>query len=81
MNKEELESTFLNSEKFYKEVNELVEMDDIEYLDSIMVVCDKMEINPEDLTRLNLISPKLKSKLQEECTANGMLKASASLPI
>lgn len=81
MNKEELESTFLNSEKFYKEVDALVWSDDIDYMDAVMEICDKMNINPEDLTRLNLISPKLKSRLQEECTANGMLKPSSSLPI
>ena len=81
MIKEDLVSTFLNSEKFYKLVDALVWADDIEYIDAIMLVCDSMDINPEDLIHLNLISPKLKSKLQEECTANGMLKPSASLPI
>lgn len=81
MTKEELESTFLNSEKFYKIVDALVWADDIEYMDAIMLTCDSMDINPEDLLHLNLISPKLKSKLQEECTSNGMLKPSSSLPI
>ena len=76
---EALESTFLNSEKFYKEVDDLVWKDDIEYLDAIMIICDDKDINPEDLVKLDLISPLLKSKLNDECTISGALKRSPSL--
>ena len=80
MNKEELESLFLNAEKFFVEVEDLVYMDDIPYLDAIMMVCDTKDIDPEELVRLKLISPLLKQHLQEEVTLAGQLKPDSTLP-
>ena len=77
--KEELESKFLNSEKFYKAVNELVWNDDIDYIDAIMIICDEKEIDPEDLVKRKLIAPILKSKLKDECFEKGILKKEATL--
>lgn len=79
--KQQLESQFLTAEKFYREVNEIVWKDDVEYLEAIMAVCDNKSIDPEDLVRLKLISPILKSKLEEEGIAGGLLKPSSKLPI
>jgi len=79
--KEELEERFLTAEKFYKEINELVWKDDISYLESTMIICDKKEIDPEDLVKLKLISPILKMKLREEATDNGLLKPESKLPL
>ena len=78
---EGLASQFLTSDKFYKEVNEVVWDDDITYMEAIMIMCDKKEIDPEDLVKNKLISPLLKSKLQEESTMLGLLKPEARLPI
>jgi len=78
---EDLSSQFLTSEKFYKEVNELVWKDDVTYMEAIMLVCDNKEIDPEDLVKNKLISPLLKSKLQEESTELGLLKPGARLPL
>jgi len=79
--REDLEAMFLNSEKFFKEVDEIVWKNDASYMESIMLVCDEKGIDPEDLVRLKLISPILKVKLQEEAVANGQLKQTSTLPL
>jgi hypothetical protein len=79
--KEELIALFLNAEKLFIEVDDLVWKDDIQYIDSLMLICDEKGINPEDLVRLDLISPKLKMFLQEEAEENGILKRESRLPI
>lgn len=79
--KAELEGMFLNSEKFYKSVDDLVWKDDITYLEAVMLECDAKGIDPEDLVKLKLISPMLKQKLQTEAQELGYLKAESSLPI
>lgn len=79
--KADLESIFLTSEKFYKEINEIVWKEDISYMEATMQVCDNKEIDPEDLVKLKLISPILKQKLFEESVENGLMKAEARLPI
>lgn len=79
--REELEAMFLTPEKFYKEVDSLVWRDDISYMEAIMQVCDAKEIDPEDIVRLKLVSPILKSRLQEEATESGQLKSESKLPL
>ena len=79
--REDLEAMFLNSEKFFKEVDDLVWKNDSSYMESIMLVCDEKGIDPEDLVRLKLISPILKVKLQEEAVASGHLKQTSTLPL
>lgn len=78
--RQELESLFLDANKFFTIVEDKVWMDDISYLDAIMSVCDDKEINPEDLVRLHLISPLLKSKLYSESMESGLIKQESSLP-
>lgn len=72
---------FLDSKKFFKAVDDVVWDRDMTYLEGIMVVCDEKNIDPDELVRLKLISPLLKSLLQEEGELTGQLKPSASLPI
>lgn len=79
--KADLEAMFLNSEKFYKEIEELVWKDDIPYLEATMAICDERAIDPESLVKLKLISPILKMKLQEEAMQAGFLKPESTLPI
>lgn len=85
MNPEKVAEEFLNKlltpEKFWTAVNELVWKEDITYMEAVMLTCDSTDTDPEDLTRLKLISPLLKSKLEEEAIANGNLKPSAKLPV
>ena len=81
MTRADLESMFLDGEKLYKMIDELVWKDDISYLDATMTSCDELGIDPEDLVRLKLVSPILKSKLEEEAQDSGLLKPQARLPI
>jgi len=79
--REELEAQFLNGEKFYMMVNDISISNHIPYMESIMYVCDNNGIDPEDLVKLQLISPLLKCKLEEESIAAGLLKETSKLPI
>ena len=76
-----IKNIFLDSEKFFKEIDDLVWKEDISYLDATMIICDEKEINPEDLVQNKLISPALESHLMLEGISSGMLKTSAMLPI
>lgn len=78
--KEELESQFLNGEKFYMCVEDAVIDNRLSYMESIMHVCDSKGIDPEDLVKLKLVSPILKCKLEEESIALGLLKETSKLP-
>jgi len=78
---EDLKALFLDSEKLFKEVDDLVWKDDIQYIDALMLICDEKDINPEDLVRLKLISPALESYLMTEGVQSGALKSAAMLPI
>lgn len=75
------ESPFINAERFYKLVDDLVWAEDISYLDAIMIVCDNTGIDPEDLVKRRLISVNLKEKLRQDAIENGILKQTATLPI
>jgi len=81
MTKEELESLFLTAEKLYKEIDELVWMEDITYLEATMKICEEKQIDVEDIKKLKLVSPILYSKLHSEATSLGQLKPSATLPV
>ena len=81
MTKEELSSLFLTAEKLYKEIDELVWMEDITYLEATMKVCEEKQIDVEDIKKLKLVSPILYSKLHSEAASQGQLKPSATLPI
>lgn len=78
---EELKNMFLDSEKLFKEVDDLVWKEDIQYIDALMLICDEKNINPDDLVRLELISPALESHLMTEGVLSGTLKQSAILPV
>lgn len=78
---EDLKDLFLNAEKFYVLVHEKVELGKLSYIEAIMAVCDELDINPEDLMKVELISPLLKSKLEEEAIELGLLKDTSRLPV
>lgn len=77
--KADLEAMFLNSEKFYKEIDDIVWKNDVSYIEAVMIVCDAKAIDPEDLVKLKLISPILRLKLQDEAIINGQIKAQPTL--
>lgn len=71
----DLSSMFLTAEKFYFEVNKLVEKEGMTYFDATIKVCENKNIEYEDVKKLKLIAPILYGKLYKEATENKMLKA------
>jgi hypothetical protein len=59
-----VESQFLNKNRFTKMIETTVSDLRIGYMDAILHVCDKNEIDPEDVGKF--ISPIIKSKLEAE---------------
>ena len=59
-----VESQFLNKNRFTKMIETAVSDLRIGYMDAILHVCDKNEIDPEDVSKF--ISPIIKSKLEAE---------------
>ena len=59
-----VESQFLNKNRFTKMIETTVSDLSIGYMDAILHVCDKNEIDPEDVSKF--ISPIIKSKLEAE---------------
>jgi hypothetical protein len=74
------ESIFLNADKFYFAVEELVWEDDLTYIEATLKTCETFLIDLEDVYKLKLINPILKGKLLHEGTEEGYLKRSAVLP-
>ncbi len=72
---------FLNSEKFFKEVEEKVWELDISYIDAVIMVADKFQIDVEDLPKLKLINSTLKDRLKMAGMQEGYLKKESQLPI
>ena len=72
-NQTELEALFLDASKFYKQIHDLVLSDDITYVSATLVVCDRLDIEVDDLEKLCLISPLLKTKLQADGIESGVL--------
>lgn len=76
----ELESKFLNSEKLFNEIDDLVWDEDISYLDATIKILDQKQIDIESIQKLKLVAPNLYSKLYEEARDGGYLKKESSLP-
>ena len=72
---------FLTSEKFFKEIDDLVWKEDISYLDATMRMCDEKGIDPEDLIKLKLICPNLRDALKKDAIELGHLPQESCLPI
>lgn len=77
----ELESNFLTASKLYEEINEIVWMEDIPYMEATVRVCDEKSIDYDDLKKYNLISPNLFDELRREAMDNGQIPREAMLPV
>ncbi len=74
-------SPFLNSEKFFKIVEDIVWELDVTYIEATILACDKLQIDPEDITKLKLINMSLKDRIKNNAMDEGYLKKEAQLPI
>ena len=66
-----IESQFLTKSKFAKLIETTVSELRISYMDAILHVCDKNDIEPEDVKKL--ISPVIKDKVEAEAMALNFL--------
>jgi len=72
-----LEDNFLNRSKFTKLIEESVTKNKISYMESILDICDKNDIDPEDVKKF--VSPIIKNKLEAEAMALNFLPKENSL--
>lgn len=61
---EKVEESFLNKSKFSKLVENEVLEKSIGYMEAILLLCEKNDIDPEDVKKF--VSPVIKSKLEAE---------------
>lgn len=66
-----LEEQFLNKSRFSKLIEETVFDKAIGYMEAILLVCDKHNIEPEDVRKF--VSPIIKSKLEAEAMKLNLL--------
>lgn len=66
-----LEDKFLNRTKFTKLIEESVIKNKLSYMDSILDICDKNDIDPVDVKKF--ISPIIKNKVEAEAMALNFL--------
>ncbi len=69
---------FLTEEKLIAELEELIHMEDINYLEAVIAYCDKNKLDVEDIKPL--IGPTLKERIRVDAMKNGLLKREATLP-
>ena len=72
-----VESQFLNKSRFTKLIEKTVGDLKIGYMEAVLHVCDKIEIDPEDVSKF--ISPIIKGKLEAEAMNLNFLPKTNSL--
>jgi hypothetical protein len=72
-----IESHFLNKGKFTKLIESTVTELKLSYMDAILHLCEKNDIDPEDVNKF--ISPIIKSKLEAEAMNLNFLPKQNSL--
>jgi len=72
-----IEEQFLNKNKFTKLIESCVAELKISYLEAILHLCEKNDIEPEDASKF--ISPIIKGKLEAEAMSLNFLPKSNSL--
>jgi hypothetical protein len=79
--KEELSSKFLCPQKFAQDIESIVKVSKINYIDAIVTYCEENNIEVETVSKL--ISKPLKEKLKHNATELNFLKKTtrAKLPL
>lgn len=75
------DSPFLNSEKFFKQVDEFTRKFNITYIEATVKACEHFQIDPEDVGKLKLINSSLRDRLHVDGMNEGYLKREAQLPL
>mgnify|MGYP001487133858 FL=1 len=68
---------FLSKSKFSKMIEEAVVQKKLSYMDAILDICDKNDIEPEDVRKF--VSPIIKDKLEAEAMSLNLLPKTNSL--
>ena len=68
---------FLSKSKFSKMIEESVVQKKLSYMDAILDICDKNDIEPEDVRKF--VSPIIKDKLEAEAMSLNLLPKTNSL--
>lgn len=72
-----IEAQFLNKNRFTKLVEKTVSDLKIPYMDAVLHLCDKNDIDPEDVSKF--ISPIIKGKLEAEAMGLNFLPKTNSI--
>jgi hypothetical protein len=72
-----IENEFLTKSKFTKMVEETVIDLKLSYMDAILYLCDKNELEPDDMKKF--VSPIIKDKLEAEAMALNFLPKTNTL--
>ena len=72
-----IENEFLTKSKFTKMVEETVTDLKLSYMDAILYLCDKNELEPDDMKKF--VSPIIKDKLEAEAMALNFLPKTNTL--
>ena len=72
-----IENEFLTKSKFTKMVEETVIELKLSYMDAILYLCDKNELEPDDMKKF--VSPIIKDKLEAEAMALNFLPKTNTL--
>jgi hypothetical protein len=64
--------------RFSNEVEELVWMKDIDYIEAVIILCQKLGLEIESVA--TLLSPAIKSKIEEEAEVLRLIPKTARLP-
>ena len=68
---------FLTKSKFSKMIEEAVVQKKLSYMDAILDICEKNDIDPEDVRKF--VSPIIKDKLEAEAMSLNLLPKTNSL--
>jgi len=68
---------FLSKSKFSKMIEESVVQKKLSYMDAILDICDKNDIEPEDVRKF--VSPIIRDKLEAEAMSLNLLPKTNSL--
>ena len=72
------ESNFMNKKKFTKMVEDCVRRESMSYMDTVVYLCDKNNLEIEDVKKYIAVS--IKEKLEMEAMNLNFLEKSESLP-
>ena len=71
----------LSSEKFIKEIEQLVINHDLDYMDAVVHFCEKNNVEIEVAASIIRSNIRIKSKLQDEAEELNFLPKRAKLPV